>query len=104
VHEQLAGHFRAALVDLGKMDASEDNGVDERRGKLESVACGAATCTARWTTWDGKSEVTRYEIHGGRRCFTAIATPRLPDVLDDTIGAYGAHPLNDLSTRPGLSC
>jgi hypothetical protein len=32
VREQLAGHFRAALVDLGTMDASEDNGVDERRG------------------------------------------------------------------------
>jgi hypothetical protein len=48
--------------------------------------------------------VTHYALAGGPKCFTARARPELQPVIDDTIGAYNTHPLNDLSTKPGLDC
>jgi hypothetical protein len=104
VRQQLVQHFNTALGQLAEMDANEESGVAPKRGRLTGVSCGTAWCTVHWRRWDGRAMVTRYALTGGPRCFTARASPELPPIIDDTIGAYGTHPLNDLSTKPGLRC
>jgi hypothetical protein len=104
VNEQLAQHFNTALGQLAEMDANQENGVAAKRGRLDRVSCAAGSCTVWWHRWDGRAIVTRYALAGGPKCFTARARPELPPVIDDTIGAYNTHPLNDLSTKPGLDC
>jgi hypothetical protein len=104
VRQQLVQHFNTALGQLAEMDANRESGVAPKRGRLESVSCGTGSCAIHWRRWDGRAVVTRYALAGGPKCFTARARPELPPTMDDTIGAYGTHPLNDLSTKPGLDC
>jgi hypothetical protein len=104
VKTQLEQHFQQGLDQLAEMDANEDSGFDAKRGRLTKATCSPSSCTLRWRTWDGKVASTRYVIRGNSKCFTAHAKPELPAVMDDTIGAYGAHPLNDMSSKPGLDC
>lgn len=104
VNEQLAQHFNSALGQLAEMDANQENGVAAKRGRLDRVSCAAGSCTVKWQRWDGRAIVTHYALAGGPKCFTARARPELQPIMDDTIGAYNTHPLNDLSTKPGLDC
>jgi hypothetical protein len=104
VKQQLVQHFNTALGQLAVMDANQEHGVAPKRGRLDEVSCATGSCTIRWRSWDGRAMVTRYALAGGPKCFTARAKPALSPVVDDTIGAYATHPLNDLSTKPGLDC
>ncbi|MGH2939959.1 MAG: hypothetical protein ACRDPE_17755 [Solirubrobacterales bacterium] len=113
LRRQISNAFDAGLDRLAVMsqprDSATDLGQSLPTGLVNAVSCGAAGppessghveithCTVNWSTVSREPRTTRYLVRlFPTGCFAAGATPRLPQVRDNTIATFSEHPLNAL--------
>lgn len=120
LRRQLSNAFDAGLYRLAVMsqprDSATDLGQSLPTGLVRTVSCAPAApaaspggteiahCTVRWDTVSREPRTTRYLVRlFPTGCFAAGATPRLPQLRDNTIQTFSEHPLNALVSA-GRQC